>query len=453
MHRRDFLHGMGAGFFAVSAGYVPMARASCGGLATPYRILEINLSGGLSAFDTLLHAYNYYTAPAAMEIAQDLVNDIYANFNANPGLINSVPLSGVLSASTQALGPLNTAPFANRWRVVCMGHGFEPHPVAIPYGLTGTTQGRQYHSGMGAWIKDCNVGEPSYIFYTQPVVGTAMVAANINGLGGAASPVLVPWSDGSADTNIFSRTPKTRDRVVNALRDQYEERLQFNAGVRSSAYQAYTSSREILVDAENTIRGKLDAAAATATSPVEAAVRTAIRMLNGNADTRYICVVDTGYDTHGHPAQADAGSNGADTHGAHHRGRLADALAGLDEPGLDLDEVMIIVTTEFGRSKMAASVNGDIPDSNSSHWPHGYAQLVIGGEVGDGVTGMQKRLAGIIDANGYARKSVNGDLGYTPAEFRTAMLYAAGIDVSLDNKLGLYPNVAASNLYDSIVKN
>jgi len=484
MRRRDFLTGMGAGFGAVTAGYVPMARASCGGLATPYRVLEINLRGGMSAFDTVLWSERYYdlnrtTTPGVGQIAEDVLQQ---ELN-EPGVMGAVPIGGAtqyLWASTDALGPLTTNPlFNDRWRVVCMGHDFTPHEVAVPYALTGTTQGREYHAGMGAWVKDCPVAgspvEPSYIFYAQTTTSTAQIAASVTGLGGTASPVLVPWNGGSADTALFMRDPQTRDGVVQALQGVYEERLQYHAGVRSSAYQTYESARHTLEDAEDNVKNGIANALTTGANQLEASVRTAIRMLK-SGDARYICVVDSAtsggspFDTHGH---ADYTLHTHfwpyETHGDKHRRMLAEALAGLAElSGSDLDNIMVIVTTEFGRYKMdhKRDINGDPlrdnngnlvapPSSNSEHWPAGYAQLVIGGEVGIGApSSIETRLAGHIDDLGYARKSVGGAPGYTPAEFRAAMLYAAGIDVTggLD-ELDLGPYASASNLYDSIVKN
>ena len=206
MDRRSFLKGTGAGVFGVAAGVVPMAQAQS---TTPqYRVLEINLRGGLSALDTVLWSERYHldsglnptgTLPSIAQIALDVQAELDAGIT-TPA-IPVGPSNHYTWASSDALGPLLTNPEClNRWRIVCMQHTFNPHPVAVPLTLTGTSAGREVHAGMGAFIKEADlaglltgtaVAEPAYIFYTDKGVGAATTAASANGLAGGSYPVLI----------------------------------------------------------------------------------------------------------------------------------------------------------------------------------------------------------------------------------------------------------------------
>jgi hypothetical protein len=80
---------------------------------------------------------------------------------------------------------------------------------------------------------------------------------------------------------------------------------------------------------------------------------------------------------------------------------------------LDLDKHMVLLTTEFGRTpepEIGKPLGLD-------HWPFGYVVVMIGGPIQK----EQRGVVGHIDGRGYATD------GFTPAEFRAALLLAQGI--------------------------
>lgn len=469
MDRRSFLKGTGAGVFGVAAGVVPMARAR----SAPgnYRVLEINLRGGLSAFDTLLMSDRYRLATTGTndgvaQISQDVADDLANGTVFTPVQVG--PTSAHTDAADTALGPLHTNPLCeDRWRIVCMQHGFNPHPVAVPLTLTGTGPGREVHAGMGAFVKEADRAglltgtagvEPAYVFYTDRGVGPATTAASANGLAGGSYPALVRYnSSNTVDLDAFLRDPQDSDGIVDALRQQYADRLQFtgdSTGLRSDEFASYQGSRDTLANATANLRSPLNAAQhSSGGTAAYNMVATGLALLR-NQSARYVCVIHQPawphYDSHGWPNCANAPGAGRRTHGQLHRDLLAEALSGLDElQAGDLDNIVIAVTTEFGRYKM--DPGPQTLDSNSSHWTHGYAQLLIGGPTLSGSTQpLDDRVHGYISDGGVAQVSATDTtLGTHPSEFRAAVLYAAGIDASTELRL---TGATAPTLYDSLFK-
>ena len=132
----------------------------------------------------------------------------------------------------------------------------------------------------------------------------------------------------------------------------------------------------------------------------------------------YVCVSDTGlvgvvggsgYDTHLH--------NAADT-AANFDNLLAGLLAIINAPGeadptkLSLDDTLIILNTEFGRTPLAQ------PGTDGrNHHPGGYVTAFIGGPI----TAAQHGVWGAIGRDGLAAQFA------TPGENRIAALLALGI--------------------------
>jgi Protein of unknown function (DUF1501) len=134
---------------------------------------------------------------------------------------------------------------------------------------------------------------------------------------------------------------------------------------------------------------------------------------------KYCAVSDIGI------RQADGGG-GYDVHSegpwrqASNLNNLLEHLLGfINGPGqadprkLDLDKTLIILNTEFGRSPGRQAPGG----MGRGHWPHGFAQIYIGGPIREGQAGCY----GHIDEAGSATSFT------TPAENRIAALLALGI--------------------------
>jgi hypothetical protein len=135
---------------------------------------------------------------------------------------------------------------------------------------------------------------------------------------------------------------------------------------------------------------------------------------------RHCTVVDVGL------RQADGGG-GYDTHSEdpitqtrNFDNFLLHLLSFINLPGendptkLDLDKTMIVLNTEFGRTP---GRQGGPTAQGRNHWPHGFAQLYIGGPIRQ----QQSGIYGHIDDTGHATEFA------TPAEQRIAALLALGI--------------------------
>jgi uncharacterized protein (DUF1501 family) len=133
---------------------------------------------------------------------------------------------------------------------------------------------------------------------------------------------------------------------------------------------------------------------------------------------RYVCVVDTGL-------ISASGGGGYDTHteNSHDTARnfkhmLDNLLRIVNAPGEDdprkisLDDTLVILNTEFGRTPWRQD-GGD----GRNHHPWGYVTALIGGPIQAG----QKGIVGAIGPDGDASS------GITPSENRVAALLSLGI--------------------------
>ncbi len=135
------------------------------------------------------------------------------------------------------------------------------------------------------------------------------------------------------------------------------------------------------------------------------------------AGARYVNVIDGGL------VVADGGG-GYDTHFEHPetqavngRSLLQNLVDHINEPGegdpskIDLDDTMVVLTTEFGRTPYRQIADG------TNHHPYGYVSVLLGGPIGPDQAG----LYGTIGPDGFATEYV------TPAELRAACLAAMGM--------------------------
>jgi uncharacterized protein (DUF1501 family) len=150
----------------------------------------------------------------------------------------------------------------------------------------------------------------------------------------------------------------------------------------------------------------------------------AATLLSPTGPANYVCVIDRGlagdYDTH---------DDGQDTHLQRTSAnlydlfkQLADIIAvpsGGSVPAvkINLDETMVVITTEFGRTPW---INGKGRD----HFPRGYVTTLIGGPIQSTGTNNGTIAGGIDQGTGFA----DGNHQYTPTDVRGAILLAAGID-------------------------
>jgi hypothetical protein len=132
----------------------------------------------------------------------------------------------------------------------------------------------------------------------------------------------------------------------------------------------------------------------------------------------YVCVSDTGlYEASGGGGYDTHTDNAVDT--AVNFDNMLSALLGMiNAPGetdatkISLDDTLIILNTEFGRTPGKQGQNG------RNHHPRGYVTAFIGGPI----TTAQKGVSGAIDRDGEAKT-----MFATPSENRMAGLLALGV--------------------------
>jgi uncharacterized protein (DUF1501 family) len=145
-------------------------------------------------------------------------------------------------------------------------------------------------------------------------------------------------------------------------------------------------------------------------------LRAAARILRDPiSPARYVSVIDTGFAPFvdlGYDNHEEAVANQA-TNVTHVLSALSAVInaPGEDDPTkVDLDDTLVILTTEFGRGPTRQT-----PESRgTNHWPDGYVSVLLGGPVQGG-------LVGAIGPDAVANDFIG------PAELRAAALAAMGI--------------------------
>jgi hypothetical protein len=466
MRRRTFLGLVGGAGAAAIAGPYFMRRAHAQFGAFPSgteavtlpeglrakRVLEVFLYGGLSQWETLYFIRNYGTASDPQYPNTQYYT--YASSNAQmitrcgPGSFDTARDFG-----TDALGAMvEVGPFADRlWlrqdvvdrmRIVVQKHTLEPHEAAVPQALTGRPVGQPTAAGLGAHVQRArlesgvspNRAAPySYVFATGGVSSDNVAAAAAAGVHpGAARPLLIKTDNASGFTSLLGRSTvggsrSNHDALISAYTQQYNSRLTWPTGTRVRS--ARTDDYEVAFN--NTKR--VDAIAGVLAPDLFASqggtvcqvsrardipligISAAAKLLTHPTEpASYVCVSDTGlYEA--------SGGGGYDTHSDNARdtatnfdNMLKSLLGIINTPGennpgkLNLDDTLIILNTEFGRTPRAQGSTG------RNHHPYGYVTAFIGGPTTKGVSGA-------IGPNGVATMYAS------PAQNRIAALLALGI--------------------------
>jgi hypothetical protein len=251
---------------------------------------------------------------------------------------------------------------------------------------------------------------------------------------GAARPLMIKTDNATALQDLLQRPTvganrATNDALVQAYVDQYDARLTWpgQGRVRSprSDDMAVAFTTTTKVDAIRAVLPPLTIKSASACGQSDpdiplAGIGAAAKLLTHPTEpASYVCVSDVGlYEA--------SGGGGYDTHTDNARdtatnfdNMLQSLLAVINGPGetdptkLSLDDTLIILNTEFGRTPTPQDgTNG------RNHHPYGYATAFIGGPI----TSAQKGIFGAIGPDGVA------DMDYAvPAQNRIAALLALGI--------------------------
>ncbi len=428
------------------------ARAAWGELSpSPFaqgnpdaKILEIFIYGGLAPWESFYHQPWAPDPWHGLQAEVEALPWACADAPVDPqGNVQTMPLAVDASMNTVHLGPFTkplwSPAILDRMRVVVMRHDLEPHEAAVPLAMTGRRLGNANMAGLGAAVQH-RFGELSpqttpHAYVVRPSVLRAfdnLTAIGAVGTHGSASRPLV-LKIGAAQGLLGQLDRSARetgaDELLVHLHDQYVDQTRWasTAGprTRSRGLAGYESALEAIRDAP-ALTGVLSGATLTSSSTVScmagqsganttaASLQTAAHLL-GPGGARYVGVIDgghfplgdtTGYDTHSSSHAFITGRNLWNT-----LSTLADLIA---NGSVDLDDTIVVLNTEFGRSP---GVEGS---SGRSHWPHAYVNVLIGGPVGGGPS-----IAGAIDSNGFVPSA---DTSFGPSDVHAAVMLAASID-------------------------
>ena len=472
MRRRDFLVGSSAALAAGGWLSPRLARAASWGSGPgeaaahllpagirAEKVLEIFSYGGIAPFESfyVVPEYGRPNDPDYRNQQWHLFADDHADiYGGRCGLDSS---SWLQPWKNDALGRrVNLGPIAMpirqrpdvlaRLRVVVMRHDLEPHEAAIPYMLSGMRLGNVRMAGMGTHVQRYfqeqagtggRLAPYSYVLTPENVFATDNLrAASAVGVHpGAARPLSLTIDAANNLGSLLSRrhlSAATRPEV-DALLGWYRDaangwHVDPEGGLlRSHALADHAFSLGSVLRAPELAgvlgadllapEGHQSCGNSETLDYNRVGIRAAAALLNNPTEpARYVNVIDTGLEL------ADGGG-GYDTHFEHPRTQAENGLSMLqnlmdhiNEPGegdrskIDLDETMVIVTTEFGRSPVKQ------PGGNgTNHHPYGYVVLMIGGPIGPDQAGV----LGAIGPDAVAAEWVS------PSEFRAACLAAMGM--------------------------
>ena len=425
------------------------------------RVLEVFLYGGLSPWETLYFVPTYGRPTDSMYPNQQYYTfdfdgaDGARAANTACGMMPGDGLGQFFAQDADGvdveLGPFSRrlwprTDLVDRMRIVVQKHRLEPHEAAVPQALTGRPVGQPAAAGLGSHIQryflDRDGGERaapwSYVFATGGISGDNVSAAASTGAHpGGARPLLVKIDNAEIFARLLAREEVSAggakaqyDALTAAYTDQYAQRLHWKGEtpVRSSRFTDVEIAAGTVARTD-AIQGVLDPSLFV-TQPGASCGRSRSRDIPGMSlqaarhllthptePARYVCVSDIGlYEA--------SGGGGYDTHDDHASdtarnfdNMLRSLTAIINGPGetdptkLSLDDTLIILNTEFGRTPRIQDRSG------RNHHPYGYATAFFGATI----TPAERGIFGAIGPDGRATTAA------TPAENRIAALLSLGI--------------------------
>jgi len=467
MRRRDFLAA------AAAAGALPLsARASSSvwggppnrtaeGLLLPKgvraeRVLEVYLYGGLGPFESF-YAVEEYGRPDDPDYPNEqwyLFESTRTRHLRSCDLPEEEPLLAPFGVDSLGMTvnfgplvmPLRLRPdVLARTRVLVQRHTLEPHEAAIPYALSGHRLGSARLAGLGAHAQRFHLERDAsgrrvpyaYVLYPEGEISTdnLRAASAVGFHPGATRPLDLRITRNSDLPALLAREILGGHReAYDALVAHYTARAQdrYTLGgeaLRARALTDHAFATEVLQNAEGlreVFSDEMLASVQGSSCGTEAfsSIATGLSMgahllTHPDAPARYVTVVDGGL-------RAASGGGGYDVHTDHLQDTarnlihtLDELLSRVNEPGegdpskIDLDDTMIVLNTEFGRTPYTQNYTGD----GTNHHPYGYVTALIGGPIREDEAGV----LGAIGRDGFADRYV------TPAESRAAVLAAMGI--------------------------
>ncbi len=413
-------------------------------------VLELFLYGGMNAFDS------FYTVPSW---GQNQQRFLHAYYNETQQRFGQCGFAGELTEpfAEDAMGtmvhlgpwvtPLRARPdITSRMRVMVQRHDLLPHEGANPYALTGSRLGSPRLAGVGAAIQRHYLEQPgglravpyAYILYPGVDFPTDNVrAASAVGFHpGSARPLSITVDPNSQLSQLLSRPALAgrRDEFDAAL-DHYVRSYQqrFRPGGKGtptrsaerSNYEFAQFARRGADQLQGVLSDDLFMATPgqlcgnqTGVDKPSMQARMAASLLTRATDrARYVQWIDGGlipnggggHDTH------DNHVNDASRNVTYAMQALASIINAPDENDpnkINLDETMIVINTEFGRTPHRQG------NSGLNHWPQGMVNVLIGGPITSAERGV---YGAITEDEGFASTWIS------PAENRMLVMMALGI--------------------------
>ena len=471
MKRRSFLKvgaaGLGASLllgrkaFAAPFGTFPSALADRGVPAArrPFNVLEIFLSGGLSAWETFYYV-DAYGRPDDPQYPNTQFHTDFGSPEENyPAALSQcafpdgeplgVPFARDANGMDVAFGPfayrLRARPdLTDRMRVLVQQHDLEPHEAAIPFAMTGKRLGVPSQAAIGAHVQRYYAEHPDaghrspYSYAIAPIQAIQAEVAVSTGIHpSSARPTLINLSSSELFYASLARPAvgsaeqrAAYDRLLGLKGVSFAERLKWRGEeIRSKAAREHAQSAAAMADAQviqNVLdpsllvkRGATVCGQEVSFDPTSMGLKLAAHLLTHPTEpARHVFVEDRGvavpgadgYDSHEHNSVLQA------IHVDHMLAELAAIInaPGEDDPAkLDLDRTMIVINTEFGRTPWADAVK----PNGRNHHPYAYVTAMLGGPV----TPDQRGIEGAIGPDGMTTNAI------TPGMNRIAVLLAMGI--------------------------
>lgn len=425
-------------------------------------VLEIFLYGGLCPWETFYVVPEYGTPEDpdypdeqwwTFQSGEDSVTSVLAGCGLleghdedllQPFVVDELGAQVHLGPNVMALR--DRPDIAERLRVMVLHHELEPHEAAIPLALSGRPLGSPKMSGLGSMISyyyqvrsEAEAPAPfGYVLYPTGVFPTdnLRAASAVGFMPASSRPLSIKLEANSTLAETLARGTvgpirPEYDALVAHYAKRYADRYTWPGAAAPMRSPALTDYQYSLATLQNTdqlaelLSPELLAKQGGETCGDEASLDTpgmgmkiATYLLTRQENApRYVCLVDGGLI----PA---SGGGGYDTHDDHNRDStrnlhhtLTHLTHSINAPGeddpdkLNLDETLIILNTEFGRTPYPQNGNG------RNHHPYAYTTVMFGGPIG----ADQKGLVGSIGPDSLPGSYV------TPAEFRAAALVALGI--------------------------
>ena len=441
-------------------GVFPGAQAS---LALPAakrvkNVLEVYLYGGLSPWETLyfVDSYGkqdntfYWAFEDPRHTGVDSNQLAYELCGSNGFEVSDFAVDG--HGTAVQLGPyafaLRDRPdFVDRMRLVVQSHDLLPHEAAVPLAISGKRVGTPALAGLGAHIQRFySENDPAaatrkspyaYVLASSGAIPSdntaALVATGTHP--GSARPLRINVDAIEVLKQLMARdglngVVDRHDSLVELYTQKYAQRLKHPARADALRAPRFKEIAEAARAAKNAsaVRSFLEpvllapptsdvcGSGPNANVPQRSLEIAAHLLLDQNEPAKYVCVVDTGLTT-------ASGGGGYDTHSDNcvvTARNFTNLMRGLDsvinKPGehdpakLDLDDTLVILNTEFGRTPTVQDGAG-----GRNHFPAGYVTAWLGGPV------PGRTIAGALDDTGGARSFAS------PGENRIAALLALGI--------------------------